>query len=60
MAGPLEGLRVVEMAGLGPGPLCGRVMTDLGADVACIERPGAPHAIGRPGETPPPLDDACD
>lgn len=43
MAGPLEGLRVVEMAGLGPGPFCGMVMADLGADVACIERPGAPQ-----------------
>jgi alpha-methylacyl-CoA racemase len=40
MAGPLDGLRVVEMAGLGPGPFCGMVLGDLGADVLCIERPG--------------------
>jgi alpha-methylacyl-CoA racemase len=40
MAGPLEGLRVVEMAGLGPGPFCGMVLADLGADVLCVERPG--------------------
>lgn len=40
MAGPLEGLRVVEMAGLGPGPFCGMLLADLGADVVCIERPG--------------------
>ncbi len=40
MAGPLDGLRVVEMAGLGPGPFCGMMLADLGADVVCIERPG--------------------
>jgi len=40
MAGPLDGLRVVEMAGLGPGPFCGMLLADLGADVVCIERPG--------------------
>jgi len=40
MAGPLEGLRVVEMAGLGPGPFCGMLLADLGADVVCIERIG--------------------
>ncbi len=40
MAGPLEGLRVVEMAGLGPGPFCGMLLADFGADVVCIERPG--------------------
>jgi alpha-methylacyl-CoA racemase len=40
MAGPLEGLRVVEMAGIGPGPFCGMVLADLGADVVCLERPG--------------------
>ncbi|TFZ02706.1 CoA transferase [Ramlibacter henchirensis] len=40
MPGPLEGVRVVEMAGIGPGPFCGMVLADLGADVVCIERPG--------------------
>src|SRR4051812_1577648 len=40
MTGPLDGLRVIEMAGLGPGPFCGMVLADLGADVVCIERPG--------------------
>jgi len=40
MGGPLEGLRVVEMAGIGPGPFCGMVLADLGAEVVCIERPG--------------------
>jgi alpha-methylacyl-CoA racemase len=33
-------VRVVEMAGIGPGPFCGMMLADLGADVVCIERPG--------------------
>lgn len=40
MAGPLEGVKVVEMAGVGPAPFCGMLLADLGADVVCIERPG--------------------
>lgn len=39
MPGPLQGLKVVEMAGLGPGPFCGMLMADLGADVVRIDRP---------------------
>ena len=41
-AGPLAGVRVVEMAGLGPGPFCAMVLADLGADVLRIVRPGTP------------------
>lgn len=40
MAGPLEGVKVVEMAGVGPAPFCGMLLADLGADLVCIERPG--------------------
>ena len=36
--GPLAGLRVVEFAGIGPGPFCGMVLADLGADVLVIDR----------------------
>lgn len=36
---PLEGLRVIEMAGLGPGPYCGMLLADFGADVIRIDRP---------------------
>jgi alpha-methylacyl-CoA racemase len=43
MTGPLDGLRVVEMAGIGPGPFCGMMLADLGADVVCIERPDIEH-----------------
>lgn len=45
MAGPLAGLKVVEFAGIGPGPFCAMVLGDLGADVVRIARPGqAPDA----------------
>ncbi|HLY81284.1 MAG TPA: CaiB/BaiF CoA-transferase family protein, partial [Caulobacteraceae bacterium] len=38
--GPLKGVRVVELAGLGPGPFCGMLLSDLGADVVRIDRKG--------------------
>jgi alpha-methylacyl-CoA racemase len=38
--GPLQGVRVVEVAGIGPGPFCAMVLGDLGADVVRIDRPG--------------------
>jgi alpha-methylacyl-CoA racemase len=44
MTGPLEGLRVVEFAGLGPAPFCGMLLADLGAQVLRIDRYGAPSA----------------
>jgi len=37
--GPLQGVQVVEFAGLGPGPFCGMMLADAGADVVRIERP---------------------
>ena len=39
MAGPLAGLRVLELAGMGPGPFCAMMLADMGADVLRIERP---------------------
>ncbi|WP_029116512.1 CaiB/BaiF CoA-transferase family protein [Mycobacterium sp. URHB0044] len=39
MGGPLEGLRVVELAGIGPGPHAAMILGDLGADVVRVERP---------------------
>ena len=38
--GPLRGLRVVELAGIGPGPHAAMLLADLGADVIRLERPG--------------------
>lgn len=37
-AGPLQGLRVVELASIGPGPFCGMLLADLGADVVRVDR----------------------
>jgi alpha-methylacyl-CoA racemase len=44
-SGPLNGVRIVEFAGIGPGPFCGMLLSDMGADVIRIDRPGD----GRPG-----------
>jgi alpha-methylacyl-CoA racemase len=38
--GPLQGLRVVEVAGIGPGPFAGMMLADMGAEVIRVERPG--------------------
>ena len=40
MAGPLAGLRIVERAGLGPGPFAAMMLADHGAEVIRVERPG--------------------
>ena len=40
MPGPLSGIRIIEFAGIGPGPFCGMMLGDHGADVIRIERPG--------------------
>jgi len=36
--GPLKGLRVIELAGIGPGPFCAMLLADMGADVVRIDR----------------------
>ncbi len=38
--GPLSGVKIVEFAGIGPGPFCGMLLSDLGADVVRIDRQG--------------------
>ena len=45
--GPLAGVRVLELAGIGPGPFCAMMLADQGATVLRIDRPGA--ATPRPG-----------
>ena len=47
MSGPLEGLKVVELAGIGPGPHACMLLADLGADVLRIDR-GDPDADDTP------------
>jgi len=39
-SGPLAGVRVIELAGIGPGPHCGMLLADLGAEVIQVDRPG--------------------
>ena len=45
--GPLTGLRVIEMASIGPGPLCAMLLADLGAEVLRIDRT-EPSGLGVP------------
>ncbi len=42
--GPLSGLKIVEFAGIGPGPFCGMLLSDLGADVVRVDRKGSGRA----------------
>jgi alpha-methylacyl-CoA racemase len=47
MSGPLSGVKVLELASVGPGPFCGMMLADMGADVLRIDRI-APADIGLP------------
>lgn len=38
--GPLAGIRILEIAGIGPGPFAGMLLADMGAEVVVVERPG--------------------
>ncbi|MEU2064851.1 CaiB/BaiF CoA-transferase family protein [Streptomyces sp. NPDC013455] len=49
--GPLSGVRVVELAGIGPGPFAAMLLADLGADVVRVDRPGGADLA---------IDPACD
>ncbi len=44
--GPLNGFTVIELAGLGPAPMGGMMLADMGAEVICIERSGGARAPG--------------
>ena len=46
--GPLAGLKIVEFAGIGPGPFCGMLLSDLGTDVVRIDRKG--HGRASPAD----------
>ncbi|MHA6792671.1 CaiB/BaiF CoA transferase family protein [Pseudonocardia bannensis] len=50
-SGPLAGLRVVELAGIGPGPHAAMILADLGADVVRVDRPGGLQ-LGSPEADP--------
>ena len=55
MAGPLSGYRIIELAGIGPGPYAGQLLADMGAEVILINRPGplahVPHISNRGKKT---------
>ena len=36
--GPLSGVRIIELAGIGPGPFCAMMLADMGADVIRVDR----------------------
>ncbi len=46
--GPLNGVRIIEIAGLGPAPFCGMLLADMGAEVIRVERPGGGMFAGNP------------
>ncbi len=45
--GPLNGVKILEVGGIGPGPFCGMMLSDMGAEVVRIERKG-PLTLGEP------------
>jgi len=50
MAGPLAGVKIVEMVGIGPGPFCAMMLADMGAEVIRIDQkrppqPGGPYGL---------------
>jgi len=52
MNAPLNSIRIVEFEGIGPGPLAGRMLADMGAKVTAIARPGTTVAADKLGATP--------
>src|SRR5712691_1763475 len=51
--GPLEGVRMVELAGIGPAAFCAMLLSDMGAEVIRVDRAAnVGHDVGREGEDP--------
>lgn len=48
MSGPLAGLRIIELAAIGPAPFAGALLADLGADVIRVDRIPAPGVVADP------------
>ncbi|MGQ0831566.1 MAG: CaiB/BaiF CoA transferase family protein [Microthrixaceae bacterium] len=51
MPGPLAGLKIIEVAGIGPGPFCAMMLADMGADVVRVDR--AQNVMGGDPAAPP-------
>jgi len=45
--GPLKGLQIIEMAGIGPAPFCGMVLSDFGANVIRVDRVTSAGSVSR-------------
>ena len=45
--GPLKGFKIIEFAGIGPGPFCAMLFADMGAEIIRIDRMGAKPAPDR-------------
>ncbi len=52
--GPLQGVKIVELAGIGPGPFAGMLLSDMGADIVRVDRAGQvnPVSFGKPNLEP--------
>ena len=53
--GPLQGVKIIEVAGIGPGPFAAMMLSDMGADVVRVDRP--PRGVGVQGVGAPPRTD---
>ena len=51
MPGPLAGLKIIELAGIGPGPFTAMMLADMGADVVRVDR--AQNVLGGDPSSPP-------
>jgi len=51
MAGPLTGIKIIELAGIGPGPFCAMMLADMGADILRVDR--AEQVMGGDPASPP-------
>ena len=51
--GPLAGIKILEMKGIGPGPYAGMLLADMGAEVVVVERSSNPQGIGIPSNLDP-------
>lgn len=51
-SGPLDGIKIIELAGIGPGPFCGMLLSDLGADVIRVDRAGQVQPDAAPNLEP--------
>lgn len=54
--GPLEGVKIVEIAGIGPGPFAAMVLADMGAEVLRVDRTANVGKLGEPDPDNPPQD----